>query len=179
MTNSTEEKEWGSKRRNYLWGGKITYEDVLRAYWNLVYFLEELWRLLMERNWGGNRREGFCSKMLENAIWGRNLWKFRGTFHVWRLYGNCWINLDEYLRMYENLNKNVEIHSICIIWSISKEGKKMKCCDIYLNQGPNTYWMDQCQFILCKVQLFLYCDVFLLLRFPFYFISFRFPPSFV
>ena len=151
----------------------------MRAYWNLVYCLEELWRLLMERNWGGNRRESFCSKMLENAIWGRNLWKFRGTFHVWRLYGNCWINLDEYLRMYENLNKNVEIHSICIIWSISKEGKKMKCCDIYLNQGPNTYWMDQCQFILCKVQLFLYCDVFLLLRFPFYFISFRFPPSFV
>ena len=55
----------------------------------------------------------------------------------------------------------------------------MKCCDIYLNQEPNTYWMDQCQFILCKVHLFLYCDVFLLLRFPFYFISFRFPPSFV
>ena len=35
------------------------------------------------------------------------------------------------------------------------------------------------QFIPGKVLLFLYCHVFLLPRFPFHFISFRFPPSFV
>ena len=43
---------------------------LFRTYWNLSYLLEELWKVLMEKKWGGSRRKRFCSKMWENSVWG-------------------------------------------------------------------------------------------------------------
>ena len=60
----------------------------LGIYWNLVYLLEGVWRVLMKKNWEATERRGSivkCGEMLFE--WG--LWKSCGTLHVWQSYENC------------------------------------------------------------------------------------------
>ena len=72
-----------------------------------------------------------CSEMLFRL---RGLWKSCGTLHVRGSYGNFWIHLGEYW-------KTTGMYSLCIEKINRWVVQKMRCWFIYLNRGPDTYWI--------------------------------------
>ena len=43
---------------------------LLGIYWNLAYLVEGVWKVLMKKNWGGNRKKSFHCETWEKAVWG-------------------------------------------------------------------------------------------------------------
>ena len=56
-------KEFGLKWKKWL----MTRPS--RTYWNLVYLLKDLERVLIQKKWGSNRKNRFCGEMWENIVW--------------------------------------------------------------------------------------------------------------
>ena len=68
---------WGkngaiSKKGIFFEAEKWYVSRLFRTYWKLVYLFEGVWRVLMKKKWGGNRRKRFYSEMWRNAVcrWG-------------------------------------------------------------------------------------------------------------
>ena len=61
------ENETISERGNFLRNGKIICEE---DSWNLLksYLLEAVWRVLIKKKWGGNRKKMFYSEKWGNAV---------------------------------------------------------------------------------------------------------------
>ena len=60
----------------------------LGIHWNIVYLLEQVWRVLMGKKWGGNKKKRFYSKMWGNGVWrglAKILWTSPYVMVLWKL----------------------------------------------------------------------------------------------